>query len=79
MVRVINFTSELEVLTDFDAAEQYAQANDVSNIFGLVVDAIKQKWKPSAPLKATLAVSSSGLQESEFSRWFEAAQKKVLS
>ena len=71
LVKVINSSSELEVLTALDAALQYAGANDVSNIGGLVVDAIKQKWQPSAPLK-------SGLQESEFSRWFEAAQKKGI-
>ena len=71
LVKVINSSSELEVLTVLDAALQYAGANDVSNIGGLVVDAIKQKWQPSALLK-------SGLQESDFSRWFEAAQKKGI-
>lgn len=71
LVKVINSSSEVEVLTALDAVLQYAGANDISNIGGLVVDAIKQKWQPSAPLK-------SGLQESEFSRWFEAAQKKGI-
>ena len=71
LVKVINSSSELEVLTVLDAALQYAGANDVSNIGGLVVDAIKQKWQPSALLK-------SGLQESDFSRWFEAAKKKGI-
>lgn len=71
LVKVINSSSELEVLTALDAVLQYAGTNDISNIGGLVVDAIKQKWQPSAPLK-------SGLQESEFSKWFEAAQKKGI-
>lgn len=62
LVKVINSSSELEVLTALDAVLQYARVNDISNIGGLVVDAIKQKWQPSAPLK-------SGLQESEFSLW----------
>lgn len=78
LVKVINSTSELEVLTALDAVEQYALFNDVSNNGGLVVDAIKQKWEPSAPLKATNTVSSNQPQESEFSRWFEAARKKGI-
>jgi chromosome segregation ATPase len=78
LVKVINSTSELEVLTALDAVEQYARANDVSNTGGLVVDAIKQKWEPSAPLKAANVVSSAQPQESDFSRWFEAAQKKGI-
>lgn len=78
LFKVINSTSELEVLTALDAVEQYALFNDVSNTGGLVVDAIKQKWEPSAPSKATLIISSSESQESEFSRWFEAARKKGI-
>lgn len=41
--KVINSTSELEVLTCLDAVEQYSTVNDVSNTGGLVVDAITQK------------------------------------
>ena len=78
LVKVINSTSELEVLKALDAALQYALFNNVSNTGGLVVDAIKQKWEPSAPLKATNTASSSGPQESDFSRWFEAAQKRGI-
>ncbi len=78
LLKVINSTSELEVLMALDAVEQYASSNNINNTGGLVVDAIKQKWEPSAPLKATNTVSSSGPQESEFSRWFEAARKKGI-
>ncbi len=67
-----------QVLTALDAVEQYARANDVTNTGGLVVDAIKQKWQPSAPLKATNGVSSTQPQESDFSKWFEAARKKGI-
>lgn len=57
LVKVINSTSELEVLMALDAVEQYASSNNINNTAGLVVDAIKQKWEPSALLKATNTVS----------------------
>ena len=78
LVKVINSFSELEVLMALDAVEQYASSNNINNSGGLIVDAIKQKCSPSAPLKSTLTVSSSQPQESDFYRWFEAAQKKGI-
>lgn len=78
LVKVINSTSQLEVLMALDAVEQYASSNNINNTGGLVVDAIKQKCSPSAPLKTTNAVSSAQPQESDFSKWFEAAQKKGI-
>ena len=61
-----------------DAAEQYTQQNDVVSIAGLVVDAIKGKWEPSSQLKAPATTTSIQPQESEFTKWYEAARKKGI-
>lgn len=47
LTKLITALDEQEVIKSLLAVEQYIQQNDVNNISGLVVQAIREKWEPS--------------------------------
>ncbi|BAZ18067.1 hypothetical protein NIES4071_99490 [Calothrix sp. NIES-4071] len=47
LTKLITSLDEQEVIRSLLAVEQYIQQNDVNNIGGLVVQAIREKWEPS--------------------------------
>jgi chromosome segregation ATPase len=47
LTKVITTSNEQEVIAALLSVEQYIQQNDVNNICGLVVQAIREKWEPS--------------------------------
>lgn len=47
LTKLITASDEQEVIRALLAVEQYIQQNDVNNICGLVVQAIREKWSPS--------------------------------
>jgi chromosome segregation ATPase len=51
LTKVITTSSEQEVVAALLSVEQYIQQNDVNNICGLVVQAIREKWEPSVSLQ----------------------------
>ena len=51
LIKVILASREQEVIKALLSVEQYIQQNDISNIGGLVVEAIRERWEPNAPLK----------------------------
>ncbi|MEC4882231.1 MAG: DUF6262 family protein [Scytonema sp. PMC 1070.18] len=51
LTKLITTSDEQEVIRAFLAVEQYIQQNDVNNIGGLVVQAIREKWEPSPSLQ----------------------------
>jgi Family of unknown function (DUF6262) len=53
LAKLITVSDEQEVIKSLLAVEQYIQQNDVNNIGGLVVQAIREKWEPSSSQKST--------------------------
>lgn len=51
LTKLITASNEQEVIRSLLAVEQYIQQNDVNNIGGLVVQAIREKWEPSLSLQ----------------------------
>ncbi len=51
LTKVITTSNEQEIVTALLSVEQYIQQNDVNNICGLVVQAIREKWEPSVSLQ----------------------------
>lgn len=62
LTKVITASDEQEVIRAISAVEQYIQQNNVHNIGGLVVQAIREKWEPSVFLqKPTHSPNNIGL------------------